>query len=594
MMIKNKLRIIAACVLALMSTAAFSQVSTEILPADIGYYLKFLASDSLKGRKPGTPETDVAASFIRDGFKNSGLKLLGDNGYQKFEIISDIVLGKSNLMSVEGSDYQVEKDFIPLSFSASAELKASVVFAGYGFDIRNDSLQWNDYDGIDAKNKWVMIFRTDPEPDKSNSAFASHADLRSKVTLAKDKGAAGVIFVTPADFEKEDVLVKLDYDKSPAHSGIPVINITRAVADKILESMNYSVADLESSIKANKQPISFSLPVVLNAKTDVERKKVNAVNVIGSIEGKDKDHFIVIGAHYDHLGFGGPGSGSRTPEEHAVHNGADDNASGVAGVLELAGKLAAEKDKLNMSVLFIAFTGEEMGLLGSKEFTKNPLVPLKNIKAMINLDMIGRLENDSKGLNIGGTGTSVETDTILAMISAKSSLKIAKSLDGYGPSDHAAFYSENIPVFFFTTGAHDDYHTPADDFVKINLQGEKDILDFTYNLVKELDSRNCNLTFKESGSKQNVRYGRNMKVTLGIIPDMVSSENNGLRIDGTKKGGPAESAGLLKGDRIISINGNAVTNIYDYMTRLGDLKPGDRANVEVARGEQKLIFIVQF
>lgn len=593
-MIKMKRRIIAALVLILMSSGVFAQVSPEILPADIGYYIKFLASDSLKGRKPGTPEAEVAASFIQQGFKNSGLTLLGENGYQKFEIVADIVLGKDNHMSFEGADYQVEKDFIPLSFSSSAELEANVVFAGYGFDIQNDSLQWNDYKGIDPKNKWVLIFRGDPEPDKSNSAFATHADMRAKVTLAKDKGASGVIFITPNDLEKEDVLIKLDYDKSPAHSGVPVINITRVVADKILESMNYSVADLESSIKANKQPINFSLPVVLNAKADVERKKVNAVNVVGSIEGKDKDHFIVIGAHYDHLGYGGPGSGSRTPEEYAVHNGADDNASGVAGVLELAGKLAAEKDKPNMSIIFIAFSGEELGLLGSKEFTREPLVPLKSIKAMINLDMIGRLDNENKGVNIGGTGTSVETDTILAIISAKSNLKIAKSPDGYGPSDHASFYSENIPVFFFTTGAHEDYHTPADDYIKINLDGEKDVLNYVYALVKELENRNCSLTFREAGSKQNVRYSRNMKVTMGIIPDMVSSENNGLRIDGTKKGGPAESAGLIKGDRIISINGNQVTNIYDYMTRLGDLKPGDRANVEAMRGEQKLVFIVQF
>lgn len=591
---KFKIKFLASIALMMISFVSAAQVSTEILPADIGYYIKFLASDSLKGRKPGTAEDLVAATFIRDGFKNSGLKLLGENGFQNFEIVADIVLGEGNSMALEGMDLQVSKDFIPLSFSSSARLNTSVVFAGYGFNIRTDSLQWNDYEGIDAKGKWVMIFRADPEPDKANSAFASHADLRSKVTLAKDKGAAGVIFVTPADFEKEDILIKLDYDKSPAHSGIPVINITRATADKILESMNYTVADLEATMKANKQPVSFALPVVIDASTDVVRKKVTASNVVGMVEGKDKEHFIVIGAHYDHLGFGGPGSGSRVTEEHAIHNGADDNASGVAGVLELAGKLAAEKDKLNLSILFIAFSGEEMGLLGSKEFTKNPLVPLKNIKAMINLDMIGRLENETKGLNIGGTGTSVETDTILSIVSAASKLKIAKSPDGYGPSDHAAFYSENIPVFFFTTGAHDDYHTPADDYEKINLKGEKEVIDFAYNLVKELESRNCNLTFKESGSKQNVRYGRNMKVTLGIIPDMVSSENNGLRIDGTKKGGPAESAGLIKGDRIISINGNAVTNIYDYMTRLGDLKPGDRANVEVARGEQKLIFIVQF
>ena len=212
---------------------------------------------------------------------------------------------------------------------------------------------------------------------------------------------------------------------------------------------------------------------------------------------------------------------------------------------------------------------------------------------MINLDMIGRLNPETKSISIGGSGTSNQSDSLILALAPNRSFEITRSPDGYGPSDHAAFYAENIPVFFFFTGAHEDYHTPADVASKINYQGEKDILEYVYDLAKAIEGMPTMLSFKEAGTKTGARYNRNFKVTLGIIPDMASAVNNGLGVDGVRKGGPADLAGIKKGDRLIAIDGQPVTNIYDYMTRLGKLKPGQIVSIELIRNEKKEIILVQ-
>lgn len=590
----NRLLILSGFVV--LSTIASAQYSPEISVADLQNQIGFLASDSLKGRKPGTPEDVITSNYIRDYFKKAGLKMLFDNGFQKFDIVSDVNPGKNNSISFDGFSAQQGTDFTPLSFSSSATVTAPVVFAGYGFDLDLDSLKWNDYKGIDIKGKWALILRGDPEPEKQNSEFLAYEQERGKVLTAKDKGAAGVFLVSPSDLEKSDVIMHTQYDKSPSDAGIPVFSITRAMADKLLASMNYTIAALETEMKDNHKPVSLYLEPTVSATSDVVKTRVTAQNVAAILEGNDpilKNEYVIIGAHFDHLGMGGEGSGSRAPDQSAVHNGADDNASGTAGVIELAQKLSANRSDLKRSIVFVAFTGEEMGLLGSKEFVNKPPVDLKKVNAMINMDMIGRLNTSTNTISIGGTGTSVEADTLLKILETGRPFKVSHSTDGYGPSDHASFYSENIPVFYFTTGAHDEYHTPADDADKINYSGEVAVLDMIYDLSKIIASGE-KLSFREAGSKQAARYGRNMKVTLGIVPDMVSNDNNGLRVDGVRKGGPAERSGIIKGDRIISIDGQPVTNIYDYMARLGKLKAGQVASVEIVRDEKKQILIVQF
>jgi len=578
------------------SKATFAQYNSEITTTDLQKQIGFLASDSLKGRKPGTPEDGVASAYIRDCFSKAGLKLLFDNGFQKFEIVSDVKAGEHNSMSFDGFTATQNVDFTPLSFSSSASITAPIVFAGYGFDLDLDSLKWNDYKNIDVKDKWTIILRGDPEPEKQNSAFIAYEQERGKVLTAKDKGAVGVLLVTPSDIEKKDVIMHTQYDKSPSDAGIPVFSITRELADKLLASMNYSISTLETEMKENHKPVSLYLEPTVSATSDVVKTRVIAQNVAAIIEGSDpvlKNEYVVIGAHFDHLGMGGEGSGSRAPETLSVHNGADDNASGTAGVVELAQKLAANRSQLKRSVVFVAFTGEEMGLLGSKEFVNKPPIDLKKVNAMINMDMIGRLNPTTNSIIVGGTGTSAEADSLLKILEVGRPFKTTHSTDGYGPSDHASFYSENIPVFYFTTGAHDEYHTPADDADKINYSGQISVLEMVYDLSKIL-ANSPRLAFREAGSKQAARYGRNMKVTLGIVPDMVSNDNNGLRVDGVRKGGPAERSGIVKGDRVIAIEGQPVSNIYDYMARLGKLKPGQVATVEIIRDEKKQLVIVQF
>lgn len=573
-----------------------AQVNPDITTKELSEEIHFLASDSLKGRKPGMPEEDVAAKYIRDKFSAAGLELMGNKGFQEFELVADVKAGTHNTLTYNGTSALFDTDFTPLSFSASAGLSAKAVFAGYGFDINLDTLKWNDYAGIDAKGKWVLVLRGDPEMEKQSSAFIAFEQERSKVLTAKDKGAAGVIFISPAELEATDKLMTLQFDKTAADAGIPVFHITRSLADRMLSFSGYSIGQIEKLIKQDKKPVSFDMSITINGTSDVVPQKVTTRNVIGLLRGTDPNlatEYVIIGGHYDHLGFGGPSSGSRTPDTLAIHYGADDNASGTVGVMELAEKFASQRKSLKRSIVFVAFAAEEMGLLGSREFTRQPLIDLKKISAMINLDMIGRLNPETKSITIGGSGTSVQSDSLILVLAANRSFEIRRSPEGYGPSDHASFYSENIPVFFFTTGAHEDYHTPADVADKINYQGEKDILDYVFDLAKAIEGMSTMLSFREAGAKTGTRYSRNFKVTLGIIPDMASAINNGLGVDGVRKGGPADLAGIKKGDRIIAIDGQPVTNIYDYMTRLGKLKSGQTSSVEVIRDQKKVIILVQ-
>jgi aminopeptidase YwaD len=581
----------------LFSGFIFAQRTIDISVKDLKADVYYLASDSLKGRKPGTPGGNLAAEYIRKQFQACNLKMTGDNGFQYFEIISDVALGDENNLKFEGFTGEVKKDFIPLAYSSNGTLDAPVVFAGYGFDIDQDSLKWNDYNGMDVKGKWVMILRADPELDSSESKFIPFSDLRGKILTAKDHGAAGVLVVTPVALDKEDKLIPLTTDNNDVTSGIPVINIKRKVANQIIRPSGFRIDSLEMILNRTKQPRSLSLPALVNATSSILLKREKTENVIGILEGNDpllKDQYIVIGAHYDHLGFGGTGSGSRVPDTVAIHNGADDNASGTAMVIEMAGKLSSVKKELKRSVIFVAFSGEEMGLLGSKYFVDHCPVDLKKIDAMFNFDMVGRFDKDKNNISVSGTGTSMESDSIVKKYETGLPFTVTHSPDGYGPSDHASFYSSNIPVFYFTTGAHTDYHTPLDDADKLDYEKEKEIGDFAFKIILDVDGMSKPLAFKASGSKESSgRGGRRLNVKLGIMPDFAGTEKQGLRVDGVTKDGPADKGGIKKGDIIISINGMKVRDIYEYMSRLGKLKHGQTISVEVIREEKNEILLIQ-
>ena len=578
---------------------AFSTVAQKPIkldPADLKKHVEFLASDSLKGRKPGTPEADVAAGYILENFMMAGLEPMFDKGFQNFDVVTSVGLGETNRFLFNGTAYKLMADYMPLAFSSSGGVDASIVFTGFGFDIDQDSLKWNDYEGIDVQDKWVMFFRADPEPDNSESAFIPFSNIRSKILTAKDKGAAGVLLVTPRSMEKSDKLMPLVVENNEVTAGIPVINITRDLADQLLTSSRFSADSLDAMIIQQKKPFSFALEEKLSAQTEVNQEKEQTANVVALLKGSDpvlSEQYIVIGAHYDHLGMGGSNSGSRMPDTSAVHNGADDNASGTAMVIELARALA-EQGAPPRSIIFVAFSAEEMGLLGSKFFIDNPPVPAGSIETMFNFDMVGRFDKEKNSISVSGTGTSSEGDSILLVYEKDLPFKVVHSPDGYGPSDHAAFYAANIPVFYFNTGVHTDYHTPFDDTELLDFDTEATVGNFAADVIGAVAGAPQPLTFKESGSKvASGRMGRQLKVTLGIMPDFAGSEKKGLRVDGVTSGKPADLGGMLKGDVIISINGLKVENIYEYMSRLSKLKHGQTINVEVIRDDKNEILLIQ-
>ena len=592
-------RSIATLLLSLLFiSACFSQeIKTPAITAtDLKAHVSYLASDELAGRYTGSEGGIAAAEYIRHEFGAAGLKLLAMNGFQEFEVVVNVHAGKENSLQFNNVIGNAGADFTPFSFSKNATVDASVVFAGYGFDIDQDSLKWKDYDGVDVAGKWVMILRGDPEMDKQESRFARYGEDRDKVLTARDKGAAGVIFISGKKFDTADELTRMYFDKTQSTSGLPVIQVTRALADKILAGSGLKIELLESELISSLKPASVLLKGELKVTTEVVQEKVMARNVIGMIEGSDpvlKDTYIVVGAHYDHLGMGGPGSGSRFMDGLAVHNGADDNASGVAGIMELAAYLASDTRSFKRSIVFVAFDGEELGLLGSRHFVTSGMIDPRKMAAMINFDMIGRLKTENPSAMVGGTGTSIESEGLLTSLDT-SLVRLSFSPEGFGPSDHAAFYGENIPVFFFSSGAHEDYHTPDDDWQRLNYEGEKDLLGMTAQLISGLANRDLPLTFREAGPKQQQGMGGyRFKVTLGIMPDFTATVEGGLGVGGVKKDGPAFKGGVLKGDVITAIDGKAVTDIYDYMNRLKKLQPGQVISVDVDRNGETLVLIIQ-
>lgn len=568
------------------------RTKVDITKNDLYKYIDFLASDSLKGRYPGTTYDKVAAKFIKDQFESYGLKPLAEKGYQFMDIIMDQKPGPKNSLLVNGTEQKYDINFSTLPFSSTGSLDASVVFVGFGFKINNEKLVWNDYQAVDVTNKWVLILRGDPEPDSLNSVFVNQSSDRNKTLIAKDMGAKGVILVSGSSYDPKDKLIAMSekgYD-----IGIPVIQVKRDVANLILDGQT-KIEEVEKQLISDRRPHSIELQTKIIASTDVINNIKTTQNVVMKLEGSDsklKNEYIVIGAHFDHLGMGGKNSSSRRPDTIAVHNGADDNASGVAAMLELAQKLQSKHKKIKRSIVFVAFAAEEMGLIGSQKFVESGLIPNDSIIAMINLDMVGRM--DKKELNVYGTKTSTESEEILKRLNADSALTLTFHPEGYGPSDYASFYNKNIPVFAFMTSLHLDYHTPFDDIDKINFDGMLLATNYVYSLATELSTRPNKLKFQEAGPKSKpVSYRRGYKVTLGIIPDVSGTTNNGLKAIGVSENRPAFRAGMKPGDVITAINGKPVKNIQDYMFRLTELKLGMTVSVEIKRGEQKLVLLVQ-
>ena len=577
---------------ALAISACDSSISRKIYPKELQEHVSFLSSDELKGRMTGTEGDSLAAIYIRDRLLEAGLEAMTPDGFQPFEVSDMVTAGERNFLSAGGRSFNPVADISPFAFSGNSELEAEVYFAGYGFRISNDSIQWDDYRNADVQGKWVLLLRGDPEPHKSVSGFIPFNSDRDKAMLAKDMGAAGVLMVSGPANDSSDSFDRLPGESWPV--SIPVLRIKRNVADLILSGKGKTAAGLETAINTSRQSGGFSTGMVVNAGSDVVVRKKYTRNVIMFLPGEDeklKDQYLIIGAHFDHLGMGG--SGSRVRDTVAIHHGADDNASGVACAMEIVERFALTPKSHRRSIIFAAFSGEESGLLGSKHFTENPPVDLSKVNAMINLDMVGRL-SDSGSLQVGGIGTSPVLRDLVVSLADTNTMNLSLTEEGSGPSDHSAFYGKDIPVLFFTTGAHLDYHTPYDTWDKLNYPGMVSVGDFIFSIAQRLANDEEKLVFTEAGPRQeSVRTMRRQGVTLGIMPDFAGNVKNGLRADLVTPGKPAAIGGMKKGDIITAINGKQVSNIQDYMYRMGQLRHGETISVEVLRNGKKEVLLIQ-
>jgi hypothetical protein len=606
----------------------------------------YLASDRLEGRRTGTAGATEAANFIAGEFKRFGLQpgMTGNrasNGsayLQSFPYVSSVELGRGNFLVLRfapDATIQQTDGWTPLGFSTNGKIQdVPLVFAGYG--ISSAELKYDDYAVSNVKDRAAIIFAGTPDGDNPHGQFAQAGQIRFKAAAARAAGARALLIIANEEKLSDDRLSRLSYDNA-GEAGIPVVVISRQLAASILNSVERlaefeRAADSRNSVDEKlRRPVKQSLTLSV----DVIRHASPSFNVVGILPGNDpkfKDEVIVIGAHYDHLGRGG--EGSLAPREGEIHHGADDNASGTAALLELARRLSTNAPKPRRTIVFIAFSGEEEGLLGSDYYVNHPAVPLAKTVAMINMDMIGRLQDQK--LIIGGIGTAPEWRALVeaqnsvanmanAALSEPGSANMRVTLDpkitpagfpvviganglpvvimtkqpieaatpftltlnedGFGPSDHSSFYGKQIPVLFFWTGTHNDYHKPSDTSDKINYEGEAKIVSFVERIIRDIDKSDKRPTYTVAKSDPQQRTG--FRVYLGTIPNYADS-NDGLKIDGVRDESPAAKAGLKAGDKVVKLAGRDVKNVYDYTYALGEMKAGQEYEVVVMRDGQRL------
>ncbi len=579
------------------STQCEELFTPEITSGELITHIRYLSSDKLEGRLSGTNGEKKAGKYLADQFKKIGV-LPGVNQktyLQEFSFVSGVNLGSKNLLQIthslstverekeEKKIFQIGNDFSPITFSLKGLFEGPICYAGYG--ITAPSLKYDDYSKLNAENKFVLVSRYGPEGNQPHKKFSKYHALRFKAKTAREKGAKGIVFIDDSDEFSKSSLSKLRFDQSFSDSGIAALAISRQVAKQIFEQNNLNLDDLEQTAKEIKGT-SKNLPgIQLKVQIDLIKKSSSANNIIGVIKGSGSlaEEVVVIGAHYDHLGRGGTSS-LATGVGEKVHNGADDNASGTAGLLEIAGAFAGQSNQLRRTLLFVAFSGEEQGLLGSRHYVGQPILPLDKTVAMINMDMIGRMKG--KRLIIGGTGSSLEWNEILAQLNKTSGFDLKFQESGFGPSDHSSFYGKNIPVLFFFTGVHRDYHKPSDDYDKINIAATKRIVDFVFQTAKKISRMERPIFVKTKETRPNATRGE-FRVTLGIIPDY-GEEVEGVRLSGVREGSPAAKAGLQPGDLLVKWCGKKVTNIYELTYILQEHLPGDQVQISVIRNNKEI------
>lgn len=544
------LAIAAVSVSALLPEAASPQA---LDPEALRDHVRYLASDALAGREAGEPGADSAAAYIARQFEGHGLEPLGDQGYyQTFQVTSTVEIGPQSrltLRSSMGARYlELHREWLPFNFSGGGEVTGPAVRVGHG-------LRETDFQALEAAEQPAVVVMKGGLPEDFDPHGAGvDPSVRRRATTAREQGAAAVLVTVSA--------IDVPRAGDPPHAiGLPVVQVLET--DDILAWLGD--ADLTIHLDARVEPV-----------------RAEAYNVVGRIPGRDPvlaEQIVVVGAHYDHLGMGGPGS--LAPDSVTPHNGADDNASGTALLLGLAQYFALHPDaRPARSLVFVAFSAEEMGLLGSEHFVSHPPFPLERVSAMVNFDMVGRLRDER--LQVFGTETAAEFPALLDSLDAASPLELSRIGDGYGPSDQTSFYARDIPVLHLFTGTHSEYHHPDDDWELINAEGMAEIGDLAVGLLRDLGNRRDGLELVRQERPQQ-EGGGGYGPYLGTVPDFGEVEGGGLRLSGVRAGSPAERAGLQAGDVVIEFGGKEVLNIYDYTYALREHAPGDRVMIKVRR-----------
>lgn len=589
--------------------------SKDIRAEDLRLHVEYLASDALEGRLTGTRGEQLATEYVAGAMEQAGLQPFGEDGwFEPFEFTAGVALGPGNVLTLQGagdgSDAKVEADWRPLSFSETGPVEAAgVVFAGYGIETPESATAaggdklapYSSYAHLDVEGKWVIVLRYLPEgiSKERRNELARYASLRHKALTARQKGARGLIVVSGPNSKVTDQLVPLAFDASLASSGLAAISVTDALADRLLKSAGKTVKELQDQLDTGE--LMGGLPcegVLIAADIDIQQEKKTGRNVLGVLPAREKPDFhippLLVGAHVDHLGSkGGSSSRAKGDELNQIHHGADDNASGTAGLLEIAQWLAEQKRagkvQLARDVIFAAWSGEELGLLGSNHFVSSLAKMIKGdssarlegmMAACLNMDMIGRF---NKTLVLQGVGSSPIWPGEIEKRNAPIGLPLTLQKDAHLPTDSTSFYLRGIPILNAFTGAHEDYHMPSDTADKLDYDKAADIARLMGLIARSIASSHELPPYEAMEAPRNEGSRGGLRAYLGTIPDYAQGDIVGVKLSGVSPVGPAAKAGIKAGDIIIKLAGQEVKNIYDYTYLMGDLKIGEETEIIVQR-----------
>lgn len=569
------------------------QTQPAIRAADIEKHVRFLASEELEGRMTGSAGEQKAIAYAARAFKQMGLKPAGDaNSYfQAFEFTAGVKLAEGNLLQERSRSFSLQEDWLPLIFSESGEFEGELVFAGYGLKAPENG-EFKGYDSyfhLDVKDKWVVVLRYWPEnvDEVSKQELKRYAGLRYKAMLAREQGAKGLIVISGPNSPDKHEVIPFHSQSAPGTVSIPALSVSKRIAQLWFQDQGKSLQEIQEQLDTGKAIQGFDLETKLLARVKLNKIKKTGRNVLAKLEVPGATQTLVIGAHLDHLGKGHNSSSlAQGNEQDLIHYGADDNASGSAGVLELAEALSQQPEKLKQNILFALWSGEEVGLLGSKHFGEQYTDEAfkQRFSAYLNMDMIGRLD---RALVLQGVGSSKTWKGLLEKSNLLLGLPLVLQETAYLPTDATSFYLKGIPVLSAFTGAHRDYHTPGDTADKLNYPGTEKSVKLLYQVARKVAQNPQGPPYQRIEPPKQ-QQNRALRVYLGTIPDYASGEVKGLRLSGVSAGGPAEKAGLKAGDIIVELNGKSIENIYDYTYAIDTLKVGQLAQLVVVRAGQRI------